>query len=291
MKSGLAASTLRLLAGGAGIVFVAAGLLSAASTASSAAEPTSATSASAATACEVTSAQLVWGFKESFRSYISGSIANGDWEVNAPVTYETPEFTWPQGSGEYDPERAIGTISFEGGVTFSGHDGLLNTSIGNPTLVFDEGGAHLLLDVSGVSMSDAMAGNAENVQTATQVRFADLDLAVSPLDAGDGAVTATAIPAAITAEGFAAFGNYEAGTALDPMSVAMTLDCAAPELEAGSEPEAASTSAASVPRKVAAETESASGSLFAWVGVGGAAVLIAAVASFIVVRRRSKERQ
>ncbi|HEV8012740.1 MAG TPA: HtaA domain-containing protein, partial [Pontimonas sp.] len=33
-------------------------------------------------ACQVEDVSITWGFKESFRSYISSSIANGSWEVS-----------------------------------------------------------------------------------------------------------------------------------------------------------------------------------------------------------------
>src|SRR5690606_23738697 len=44
------------------------------------------------TGCTVTDAELVWGYKESFRSYISGSIAHGEWTVADGAAYETPNF-------------------------------------------------------------------------------------------------------------------------------------------------------------------------------------------------------
>lgn len=256
---------------------VAGGFFSAASAAE--------TAVPAEKACDVTSAQLVWGFKESFRAYISGSIANGDWQVGAPATYVTPAFTWPEGSGSYDPESATGSISFLGGVTFSGHDGLLNTTISDPTLVLDDSGAHLLLDVSGVSMSDAMAGDSENVQTVTQIRFVELDLTAAPLDVGEQTVTARAVPTAITAEGFAEFGNYEPGTMFDPITFTMTLDCAEPEQDVVATPTESVT-----PLIAADPTAAEDESWIGWVGGGAAAALLAAAAAVVLIRRRQKAR-
>src|SRR3546814_3461048 len=50
--------------------------------------------ASPATACDVVGGELSWGFKESFRAYISGSIAAGEWTTSGGATYETPSFGW-----------------------------------------------------------------------------------------------------------------------------------------------------------------------------------------------------
>ena len=45
-------------------------------------------SSSQAPGCDVVSASLEWGFKESFRGYIDGSIANGEWTVAEGAAYE-----------------------------------------------------------------------------------------------------------------------------------------------------------------------------------------------------------
>ena len=38
-------------------------------------------------ACEVREVTITWGFKESFRSYISGAIAEGSWQTSGDVGY------------------------------------------------------------------------------------------------------------------------------------------------------------------------------------------------------------
>lgn len=190
-----------------------------------AAEP----AAVAAGACTVDAGQLSWGFKESFRSYISGTIANGSWAPVAPATYTTPDFGWPAAGGSFDPASGTGTVSFTGAIHFTGHGGLLDTTIANPTLVLPgDGTAQLLMDVSGVTMDDALAGNTGNVHTSAQVPFVSLDLGAVPLTVDAATVSATAVPTAITAQGFAAFPNYETGTAFDPLTVTFALACAAP---------------------------------------------------------------
>src|SRR5690606_24359517 len=51
--------------------------------------------------CEVVGAALGWGFKEEFRAYVDGSIANGEWTTADGATYETPSFQWANGAGGY----------------------------------------------------------------------------------------------------------------------------------------------------------------------------------------------
>ena len=82
----------------------------------------------------MTDASLTWGFKETFRSYISGTIANGEWTVADGATYETPDFGWADGVGSFDPSTGEGTISFDGSIRFTGHGGVLDTTVSNPQL-------------------------------------------------------------------------------------------------------------------------------------------------------------
>lgn len=232
-------------------------------------------------ACAVTGGSLSWGFKESFRSYISGTIAKGSWEPIDGASYATPVFSWPATGGSIHPATGEGSVTFGGGVRFSGHDGLLDTTIAQPTLVMDADGAHLLLDVSGLSMDDALAGATDRVQTAAQVDFVTLDLAaVAPTTTQSG-MSAAQVPTAVTADGYAQFGNYETGTAFDPISFDVTFACADPALEpeAVSAPEptpAAEPAAAETPAPV-----------WLW-GVGAAFAAVAAAATVIIARLRRR---
>ncbi len=159
----------------------------------------------AAATCEVPDAALTWGFKESFRSYISGSIAHGEWTVSDGATYETPSFGWSGGSGSVP-----GTVAFAGAVEFTGHGGVLDTTISNPRLVFDGSStAVLLLDVSGTTQEGVPV-------EAGAVEFATVDLAGAT--AGDTVSNAQVV---LTEAGARAFGTYPAGEPLDPITVAL----------------------------------------------------------------------
>jgi len=191
--------------------------------------------------CTVEGAELSWGFKESFRAYIDGSIANGEWATADGATYETPLFTWATGTGGYDAETGDADLAFTGSVRFTGHGGVLDTTIANPRVVIVGDRAVLLLDVSGTTQDGTPVSS-------TGVEFAELELAAAERVGGGDLVALTGIPAVLTEAGAAAFGTYEAGSELDPVDLLVTVDpaCAqpagavgeaeaAPELETTSE--------------------------------------------------------
>ena len=157
--------------------------------------------------CTVDDATMTWGFKESFRSYISGTIANGEWTVSDGATYETPYFGFSGGTGSLD--GGVGTVSFGGSIEFTGHGGILDTIVSNPQIVFDGSDtATLLLDVSGTT------------QEGEPVDLDAVEFATVKLDAleQDDAIVLTEAATTLTADGAAAFGTYEAGEALDPIA-------------------------------------------------------------------------
>ena len=170
--------------------------------------------------CDIESASMSWGFKESFRAYIDGSIANGEWTVGDGAMYATPEFGFLATDGRIDPRGPLGSISFAGSVRFTGHGGILDTTVANPVLVLraDET-AVLLLDVSGPTME----GDQVSVTGAT---FVDVDLTGQDFTSNGGIITIVDAPTTLTEEGAEAFPNYEAGEAFDPLSVRFDVgDC------------------------------------------------------------------
>ncbi|QIM17329.1 hypothetical protein G7067_04885 [Leucobacter insecticola] len=171
--------------------------------------------------CQVTSADLSWGVKESFRSYISGSIANGEWTVDNGAAYETPHFKWVKDSGEISPDLAASTLSFVGGVHFTGHGGALRMDLANPTIEFvDTETAYLLLDFGATDTA------LEGAPVSTQLRAAKIEMGPS-LQAQDDKLTLTDATVRLTAEGAAAFnggyGDYASGAEMDPISLTATV--------------------------------------------------------------------
>lgn len=251
------------------------------------------TAASASDACTISDAQLTWGFKESFRSYISGTIAHGQWEPIDGATYTTTAFSWSTATGSTVTGTAAAAgapaeAALTGGIRFTGHDGLLDTTIANPTLVMDTPThAILRLDVSGVSMEAALAGD-KTATTVTQVPFVDIDLSgatVTPT--ADGVtITATDAPTAITADGYAAFGNYETGTAFDPITIELAAACAT-DAAASSPEESATPIAAVVDDASDAAGDNAATLWGIGAGVVAALAVVGAVTAVVLRRRKS----
>jgi len=224
--------------------------------------------ATAAEGCPVQASSITWGFKESFRSYISGSIANGEWTVADGATYTTPDFGWSDGQGAYDADD--GLVAFAGSITFTGHGGVLNTTVANPQLRFlDADTAVLLLDVSGTTQDGATVDQ-------KAVEFVDIDLA-GALEQADGTITVTDAATVLTPAGAAAFGTYPAGESFDPVSFTLTLDPSCGAIV----PQPGETAT------VTAEPVSSGGDLaWLWILIAAVVLLALAAAAIIVVRRR-----
>ena len=164
---------------------------------------------------EVSSGSISWGIKSSFRNYISSAIAHGGWTLSN-ATYADGAFVWSAGDGSFNAEAKSGTISGNGTVTFTGHDGLLNLTIANPRLAVNGGSGTLYADVTSTDMEGNPAVNASGVAFAT-VNTDALAVSGSTVSLNGAAVT-------LTADGAAAFASfYQAGTELDPISVTAQL--------------------------------------------------------------------
>ena len=103
---------------------------------------------------------------------------------------------------------------------FTGHGGILDTTVANPVLVLRaDDTAVLLLDVSGPTME----GDPVSVEGAV---FVDVDLAGQDFTANGGIITIAEAPTTLTEEGAEAFPNYEAGEPFDPISARIDVgDC------------------------------------------------------------------
>jgi len=165
-------------------------------------------------ACEVQDVSITWGFKESFRSYISGSIAQGSWEASGDVGYEIPHFTLTGGTGHVNAARDEGIVAFEGGIVFSGHDGILETSLQNPELIIiGSREATLMFDVTGDTMEEVSVNQPDvPFATVTWGRGAENVVPSDDVWSVEGAQVV------LTQEGSDAFGTYPAGEEMDPLS-------------------------------------------------------------------------
>ncbi|MFF2372478.1 HtaA domain-containing protein [Agromyces sp. NPDC058110] len=229
--------------------------------------------------CTVSAGDLDWGFKESFRSYLTSGIANGDWAL-AGVGENGGVFAFTGATGSLD-ESGRGVVAYPGSIEFTGHDGALDTTIANPKVELDgSGGAFLLLDVTGTTQD----GQPIDLK---QVRFAELGLG-DGLALADGRLAGEAT-AVLTEAGAAAFGTYPAGEELDPVAFTATVsgDCTTTEPAAAETTEVEEPTSAGGDAAAAAADASQTGPAW-WVWVLSAALLalVLAVVAVLVIRAR-----
>ncbi|MFF2078637.1 HtaA domain-containing protein [Kitasatospora sp. NPDC058162] len=184
---------------------------------------------------KVSGGRLDWGIKQSFLTYVTGPIAKGSWALTGgAATVGGSTFRFHSANGVYDPATGALTAAFSGGVRFTGHQengaNALGLSLGRLTFRAVPGGAAgLYADVSSKSKETGQ------VSTAGQAKLADLSLAGVDLRGAAGTLNLANVPATLTDAGAKAFGNfYQAGTALDPLSLAVNLPAAQPTSSAPS---------------------------------------------------------
>ena len=161
----------------------------------------------------IKSANLGWGVRDSFRNYVRGGIANGSWELNG-TSYSSDAFNWSNGTGTFKGGK--GSISFSGSVRFTGHHGILDTTIANPRLEINGNSGTLYATMN----SNDPSGKATNYG---EVALLKVDL--SGLQSSADAVSINGAATTLTAEGAKAFaGFYEAGKDMAPLSFSAAIN-------------------------------------------------------------------
>ena len=161
----------------------------------------------------IKNANLGWGVRDSFRNYVRGGIANGSWELNG-TSYSSDAFNWSNGTGTFKGGK--GSISFSGSVRFTGHHGILDTTIANPRLEINGNSGTLYATMT----SNDPSGKATNY---SEVALLKVDL--SGLQSSADAVSVNGAATTLTAEGAKAFaGFYEAGKDMAPLSFSAAIN-------------------------------------------------------------------
>ncbi|MFI1399600.1 HtaA domain-containing protein [Streptomyces sp. NPDC020681] len=219
-------------------------------------------------------AAVDWGVRRTFREYVTGSIAQGKWTLSGGALDGGALFRFPQGKGTYDAKRQTLDAAFAGTLRFTGTD--LDLGLTKVTVRVTSGGGTLIADV-------AEAGR--TTKAVPLITFPAEDFTPR-----NGLAALTEAPATLTAAGAKAFGGmYKAGTAMDPVSLAVAVDATAqlpalPDLGSDVAP-----SPSPSPKATSAATASAaasSSSRTATYIATGAGVLAAAALVLYVVRRR-----
>ncbi|MFD5424573.1 HtaA domain-containing protein [Streptomyces sp. NPDC127084] len=222
-------------------------------------------------------AAVDWGIRRTFREYVTGPIAKGSWVLGAGAQNGGALFRFPRGKGTYDPGGQTLDADFTGTVRFTGTG--LDLTLGRIAVTVRGGRGSLSADVRRDGRTD---------RAVPLITFPVRDFA-----AKSGLAVVTEAPATLTAEGAKAFGSlYKAGTAMDPVSLAVALDAqtrlpALPDLgsdTATSAPKAKATA----PAESSTRARSSSGTGALTVTGIGAGVLIAAAIAGYAVRRRTR---
>ncbi|MEU3693765.1 HtaA domain-containing protein [Streptomyces narbonensis] len=236
--------------------------------------PTAGSPGKAASAGGLRTAAVDWGVRRTFREYVTGAIAQGKWALAGGAQDGGALFRFPDGKGTYDARKQTLDAAFAGSVRFTG--------------------AHLDLTLSGVTAKvtggkGTLSADVTSAGTTTKavplVTFTAPDFAPK-----DGLAAVTEAPATLTEGGAKAFGGmYRAGTAMDPVSLAVTVDATAklpalPDLGSEVTPSAAPAKESGPAAPAAAPAPATSTGTYAAIGAG--VLLAAALAVLVAVRRR-----
>ncbi|MCX4810618.1 HtaA domain-containing protein [Streptomyces sp. NBC_01239] len=178
-----------------------------------------------ATKGDIADGRLTWGVKESFRSYVVGSVAKGKITTSGGATQAAGNgvFTFTGATGNYDTDADTLTAAFDGAVNFKGHEDNgtygLDLTFTDLKATLDGGTGKLTADVTSLG------------EKSEDVVLADLKAASADVTAKDDVITLDDVTTTLTAAGAKAFGGfYQSGAELDPLdlSVALTADATLP---------------------------------------------------------------
>ncbi|MBB1257863.1 HtaA domain-containing protein [Streptomyces alkaliterrae] len=215
-----------------------------------------------------------WGVRRTFREYVTGPIADGSWKVAEGARDGGALYRFTGGKGHYDRKTGELTATLRGAVTFTGND--LDLSLTDLRV-------RIAADGKGTLLTD------------------DRPLVTFTTDAkpSKGLLLVEETPTELTEEGAKFFGSmYRAGTAMDPLTLAVPLDDSAdlpPLPDLGSEPtDTPEPSTSATPSggpdgdpavEPAASAEGFSASVP--IALGGASVAAMAAAYWLLRRRRT----
>ncbi|MDT7844771.1 HtaA domain-containing protein [Streptomyces justiciae] len=179
---------------------------------------TATTTEPAATAGDIADGTLGWGVKQSFRTYVVDGVAKGEITASGGASQAAGNgvFTFVDATGEYDTDADTLTAAFEGAVNFKGHEENgeygLDLTLSDVHATLDAGKGELTADVTSLG------------EKTEDVVLADLKAAKADLTATDDVIAVNDVEATLTEAGAKAFGGfYTAGTALDPVDLALAV--------------------------------------------------------------------
>ncbi|MFI5755520.1 HtaA domain-containing protein [Streptomyces sp. NPDC051569] len=229
-------------------------------------------------------AAVDWGIRRTYREYVTGSIAQGTWTLSGGAEDGGALFRFPRGKGTYDAGKATLDADFAGSVRFTGTG--LDLTLSKVSVRVEDGTGTLSADVADATTTGAPR-KAVPLVTFTARGFKPKA----------GLASITEAPARLTAQGAKAFGSlYAAGTVMDPVSLAVTVDKKAelpalPDLGSdvtvAAQPETPAVTASPETGTAATAPPSSSAGAGTY-GAIGAGVLVVAGLGFLAVRRNRR---
>ncbi|MFE5543421.1 HtaA domain-containing protein [Streptomyces sp. NPDC056534] len=248
--------------------------------------PTAGSSETPSRTGSLRAAAVDWGVRRTFREYVTGAISQGRWTLADGAQDGGALFRFTTGKGTYDPKKGTLDAAFAGSVRFTGAH--LDLTLAKVAVKVTGGTGTLSADVTSAGKTDGAV---------PLVTFAARDFTPK-----NGLAAVTEAPATLTEGGAKAFGGmYKAGTAMDPVSLAVTVDAEAalPALpDLGSEaaqaatpsapatPAATASAAAAPAAASSASSASSSSSTGTYLAIAAGVLLVAALAVLGAVRRR-----
>ncbi|MFF1960172.1 HtaA domain-containing protein [Streptomyces sp. NPDC058220] len=228
-------------------------------------------------------AAVDWGVRRTYREYVTGSIAQGEWTLSDGAQDGGALFRFPRGKGSYDTTGRTLDAAFAGSVRFTGNG--LDLTLSKVVVRVKDGKGTLSADVA-----DAAGGTSR--KAVPLVTFAAKDFTPK-----NGLASVTEAPATLTSRGAQAFGSlYAAGTAMDPVSLAVAVDKKAslpalPDLGSDASPSAqpkATTGSPTGPATDAASSVSSSSGAGTgtYLAIGAGLLVAAGLAVHLALRRR-----
>lgn len=220
-------------------------------------------------------AAVDWGVRRTYREYVTGPIAQGRWTLSEGAQDGGALFRFPRGKGSYDPAGHTLDAAFAGSVRFQGTG--LDLTLTKVTVRVKDG-------------TGTLSANAVPLVT----------FPAEDITAKKGLVSLNEVPTKLTSRGAKVFGSlYGAGTAMDPLSLAVAVDTKAqlpalPDLGsdtalATSAAPSASPQATTDPTEQPAEAASAAPSVGAgtYAAIGAGVLVLAALGVYVAIRRRT----
>lgn len=228
-------------------------------------------------------AAVDWGVRRTFREYVTGSIAKGEWKLLAGAQDGGALFRFPRGEGSYDEKKQTLDADFAGAVRFTGEHGL-DLALSEVAVEVKDGKGTLFADVD--------SKGAKGAEGVTLKKAPLITFAAEELKPKEGLISLTEVPSKLTADGAKAFGGmYKAGSEMDPLSLAVGLDAdaklpALPDLGSSASPTPQAKKSGPRTENTASDASDSSSPAVP-IGIGaGVAVLLAAAVTFGVVRKK-----